>query len=490
MGYSFDVLEEEDKEDELYTEHKHDDVLNVSDSEVDEEIMVEDRNGSFNSNATKPGASTPDNEENNLSICVILESHVVDSKLHRLCSLVFRHWDWASNGAWCNKGTRIIMGWNHNDVDVVVITQDDQAIHTRIWLKAERKEVFCSFIYAHNRPWCLLGNFNAAMFLEDSTASGSSIDISMRKFRDCVEDIEVMDVQRTGMQFTWSQKPKGMNGYLVNAIHITFGQGCVYYQDWLSKATKVAKIGATTGLGVIHRGHLKQGRLLMASYLPQNGSGIQDTRNKAQCISSSKSYSVTDLLSKSTVAQHLPGRISKQCRERTMPLRIIGVSTDVQTVNPHTHQVKLCDFGSAKVLVKGEPNISYICSRYYRARELISGATDYTTAIHIWSGGCVLAELLLGQHLVEAMAIADLVKTTLGTKGMVGMSLVRWATPQLHDMDALAKMVDPPDEFDSYNEDMGIIDEWRWSRLDREESPSWRPVFKVQNFDALNTSMS
>ncbi|GKA50952.1 probable kinetochore protein NUF2 [Tanacetum coccineum] len=76
---------------------------------------------------------------------------VVDSKLHRLCSLVFRHWDWASNGAWCNKGTRIIMGWNHNDVDVVVITQDDQAIHTRIWLKAERKEVFCSFIYAHNR---------------------------------------------------------------------------------------------------------------------------------------------------------------------------------------------------------------------------------------------------------------------------------------------------------------------------------------------------
>ncbi|KAK3441457.1 hypothetical protein EUGRSUZ_B01797 [Eucalyptus grandis] len=66
-------------------------------------------------------------------------------------------------------------------------------------------------------------------------------------------------------------------------------------------------------------------------------------------------------------------------------------------VNPHTHQVKLCDFGSAKVLVKGEPNISYICSRYYRAPELIFGATEYTTAIDIWSAGCVLAELLLGQ---------------------------------------------------------------------------------------------
>nr|GEV95414.1 protein STRUBBELIG-receptor family 7-like [Tanacetum cinerariifolium] len=72
-----------------------------------------------------------------------------------------------------------------------------------------------------------------------------------------------------------------------------------------------------------------------------------------------------------------------------------------------------------------------------------------------------------------AMTIADLVKTTLGLKGMhtiksdvsgfgvtmlelltgrktfdssrtrAEQPLVRWATPQLHDMDALAKMVDP-----------------------------------------------
>uniref|UniRef100_A0A0D6R471 non-specific serine/threonine protein kinase n=1 Tax=Araucaria cunninghamii TaxID=56994 RepID=A0A0D6R471_ARACU len=76
-------------------------------------------------------------------------------------------------------------------------------------------------------------------------------------------------------------------------------------------------------------------------------------------------------------------------------------------VNPHTHQLKLCDFGSAKVLVKGEPNISYICSRYYRAPELIFGATEYTTAIDIWSLGCVLAELLLGQPLFPGESGVD-----------------------------------------------------------------------------------
>jgi len=65
-------------------------------------------------------------------------------------------------------------------------------------------------------------------------------------------------------------------------------------------------------------------------------------------------------------------------------------------VDPTRHVLKLCDFGSAKCLVPGEPNVAYICSRYYRAPELIIGASEYTPMIDVWSEGCVLAELLLG----------------------------------------------------------------------------------------------
>lgn len=50
-------------------------------------------------------------------------------------------------------------------------------------------------------------------------------------------------------------------------------------------------------------------------------------------------------------------------------------------LDPATGILKLCDFGSAKILVENEPNVSYICSRYYRAPELIFGATNYTTKI-------------------------------------------------------------------------------------------------------------
>lgn len=69
--------------------------------------------------------------------------------------------------------------------------------------------------------------------------------------------------------------------------------------------------------------------------------------------------------------------------------------------------MKLCDFGSAKQLIKGEPNVSYICSRYYRAPELIFGNTNYGPYIDVWSVGCVIAELMLGQPIFPGESGVD-----------------------------------------------------------------------------------
>jgi|Transcript_9376 glycogen synthase kinase 3 beta len=76
-------------------------------------------------------------------------------------------------------------------------------------------------------------------------------------------------------------------------------------------------------------------------------------------------------------------------------------------VSDHQSVLKLCDFGSAKKFVKGEPNVAYICSRYYRAPELIFGATAYSTVIDIWSSACVSAELMLGQPLFPGESSVD-----------------------------------------------------------------------------------
>mmetsp|Transcript_23656 Transcript_23656/g.50494 ORF Transcript_23656/g.50494 Transcript_23656/m.50494 type:complete len:343 (+) Transcript_23656:102-1130(+) len=74
-------------------------------------------------------------------------------------------------------------------------------------------------------------------------------------------------------------------------------------------------------------------------------------------------------------------------------------------VDSSTKILKICDFGTAKQLEpkredgRGSDNRPYICSRYYRAPELILSAPHYGTAVDLWSAGCILAELLINQPL-------------------------------------------------------------------------------------------
>ena len=56
-------------------------------------------------------------------------------------------------------------------------------------------------------------------------------------------------------------------------------------------------------------------------------------------------------------------------------------------VDTASHTLKLCDFGSAKILVRGERNISYICSRYYRCAPAAAGTAH---AAHCLAGAQTL----------------------------------------------------------------------------------------------------
>lgn len=70
-------------------------------------------------------------------------------------------------------------------------------------------------------------------------------------------------------------------------------------------------------------------------------------------------------------------------------------------VDPATGVLKICDFGSAKRLEPKQPSVSYICSRYYRAPELIIGCQYYSTQIDIWGLGCVIAEMIIGRAIFQ-----------------------------------------------------------------------------------------
>ncbi|KAK8823336.1 hypothetical protein WA577_002257 [Blastocystis sp. JDR] len=69
-------------------------------------------------------------------------------------------------------------------------------------------------------------------------------------------------------------------------------------------------------------------------------------------------------------------------------------------------QAKLCDFGCSKQIVGSIENhrsTPLVTSRFYRAPELLMGATRYGFAIDIWSLGCVIAEILVGTPLFIAL---------------------------------------------------------------------------------------
>ncbi|XP_022955085.1 protein STRUBBELIG-RECEPTOR FAMILY 8-like [Cucurbita moschata] len=98
-----------------------------------------------------------------------------------------------------------------------------------------------------------------------------------------------------------------------------------------------------------------------------------------------------------------------------------------EELNPH-----LSDSGLAALTPNTERQVStqMVGSFGYSAPEFaLSGI--YTVKSDVYSFGVVMLELLTGRKPLDSSRVRS------------EQSLVRWATPQLHDIDALAKMVDP-----------------------------------------------
>ncbi|GKA84664.1 putative reverse transcriptase domain-containing protein [Tanacetum coccineum] len=123
---------------------------------------------------------------------------------------------------------RIIVGWDSNCVDVMVMEQMDQVVHCFVKPLNGDKSFHCSFIYAYshttyrrslwkslkkykraitNEPWIVFGDFNASFHPFEKSTGGSMITTSMSDFRDCVTDVEIEDIAMTGLRFTWNKQP-------------------------------------------------------------------------------------------------------------------------------------------------------------------------------------------------------------------------------------------------------------------------------------------
>ncbi|KAL4588964.1 hypothetical protein LXL04_001865 [Taraxacum kok-saghyz] len=146
------------------------------------------------------------------------------------------NWNWYSNASMCRRGTRIAIGWDPGAWDIFVIHNHsyEQVVHCKILNKHSKHTFYMSFIYAENdyrnrrilweylrahqnlvkdEPWLVSGDFNQILKPGESTRS-SSFDSYMDDFQRCIEDTNLIDINATGLYYTWNQKPRGVGGLL------------------------------------------------------------------------------------------------------------------------------------------------------------------------------------------------------------------------------------------------------------------------------------
>ena len=98
---------------------------------------------------------------------------------------------------------------------------------------------------------------------------------------------------------------------------------------------------------------------------------------------------------------------------------------NVLLVKPNKSNVKLIDFGSS--CFEQERYYTYIQSRFYRAPEIMLGI-PYTTAIDMWSLGCIVFECLAGIPLFAGENERDQMGAIMEVIGLPPRSLIAKAT--------------------------------------------------------------
>ncbi|GKE11414.1 RNA-directed DNA polymerase, eukaryota, reverse transcriptase zinc-binding domain protein, partial [Tanacetum coccineum] len=119
-----------------------------------------------------------------------------------------------------DRGCRIIVGWNEDDVNVNLIHSTKQTMLCLVEIKDSKCYFFCCFVYADNS-----GKERKILWkdLKDHPKGGSSKTCDMIEFQECLEHIEVEDINCSGIHFTWVQSRQNPNSGILKKIDRELG---------------------------------------------------------------------------------------------------------------------------------------------------------------------------------------------------------------------------------------------------------------------------
>ncbi|GJU61158.1 RNA-directed DNA polymerase, eukaryota, reverse transcriptase zinc-binding domain protein [Tanacetum coccineum] len=138
--------------------------------------------------------------EENIQVCVVLETHLKTKSIGRACDFVFGKWRRISNVSYSPTSCRIVVGWNIDEVDIMIV----QPILCLVEIIQSKKSL------VDQQAWVLMGNSNVTLKLEEHSNGTSRISVDMEEFRDTINSLEVEDISSTGFQFTWTKSYKNL----------------------------------------------------------------------------------------------------------------------------------------------------------------------------------------------------------------------------------------------------------------------------------------
>ncbi|XP_017228236.1 uncharacterized protein LOC108203686 [Daucus carota subsp. sativus] len=161
-----------------------------------------------------------------LDLFVALETRVKEGNAARISSQINRHFSWLFNYQHHYNG-RIWVGWNPTIWAVQLLSSSAQHICFLVTRIVDQVSFVMTTVYAFNeyaarrslwdelagiqeqwvteleRPWCILGDFNSFINMNETTGPPPRAYQGISEFRDCVNNIGVTDLRFSGDFFTW-----------------------------------------------------------------------------------------------------------------------------------------------------------------------------------------------------------------------------------------------------------------------------------------------
>ncbi|GJT46938.1 RNA-directed DNA polymerase, eukaryota, reverse transcriptase zinc-binding domain protein [Tanacetum coccineum] len=115
--------------------------------------------------------------EEKVNMCAAIETQISKIFVNKVGDYVFDNWSWVSNSVNCNRGCRIMVGWDRNIMGANLISQSDQVMHFEV----------------------VLGDFNVTLNVKESSNSFGVIDKDMDIFRKVLSDPSLDDIISYGI---------------------------------------------------------------------------------------------------------------------------------------------------------------------------------------------------------------------------------------------------------------------------------------------------